>query len=185
MKKFLLGLLIGVLLVPAAGYAFLRFGNPPVATADPAMPLERQIVRVPLGARIRREMPDVPAIPTDEAAFAAGATLYRAQCAACHGLPDRPSTFAKGMYPHAPQLFARHGDKVGVSEEPVGASYWRVKNGVRLSGMPAYDDVLSEKEMWQVTLLVANADKLSTAVQQQLKAPPAGEPPLKTPAAAK
>ena len=29
----------------------------------------------------------------------------------------------------------------------------------RLTGMPAYKDVLTETEMWQVSLLLANADK--------------------------
>jgi mono/diheme cytochrome c family protein len=34
-----------------------------------------------------------------------------------------------------------------------------VANGIRLSGMPAYKDFLTETQMWQVSLLLANADK--------------------------
>ena len=41
---------------------------------------------------------------------------------------------------------------MGVSDDPPGATYWRVSNGIRLTGMPAYKDVLTDTEMWQVSL---------------------------------
>jgi mono/diheme cytochrome c family protein len=34
-----------------------------------------------------------------------------------------------------------------------------VANGIRLTGMPAFNHVLSDTEMWQVTLLLKNADQ--------------------------
>ena len=40
-----------------------------------------------------------------------------------------------------------------------------MSNGIRLTGMPAYTGSLKENEMWQVSLMLANADKLSTSVQ--------------------
>jgi mono/diheme cytochrome c family protein len=48
---------------------------------------------------------------------------------------------------------------IGVSDDPPGETYWKVANGIRLSGMPAFKGVLTENEMWQVSLLLANADK--------------------------
>ncbi len=171
MKRFLVGFVLGLLTVPLAGYCYLKYGTPPVATGDKQLPFEKQIVGVSLHARIDREMPKVVPIPVDEAAFIAGASIYQVQCAACHGLPDHASSFSKGMFPRAPQLFARHGDVVGVTDDEPGESFWKVQNGIRLSGMPAYKDVLSETELWQVTLLVAHADKLSLGVQQLLKPP--------------
>jgi thiosulfate dehydrogenase len=73
------------------------------------------------------------------------------------------------MFPRAPQLFERHGDHVGVSDDEPAETYWKVANGIRLSGMPAYQKLLDEKAMWQVSLLLANADKLPSAVLDQLK----------------
>jgi thiosulfate dehydrogenase len=72
------------------------------------------------------------------------------------------------MFPPAPQLFVRHGDHVGVSDDEPGETYWVVANGVRLSGMPAYKQVLSETALWQVTLLLAHTDKLPPGVMRQL-----------------
>ena len=48
---------------------------------------------------------------------------------------------------------------IGVSDDPAGETYWKVKNGIRLSGMPAYGKSLSEKQLWQVSLLLSMADK--------------------------
>jgi mono/diheme cytochrome c family protein len=77
------------------------------------------------------------------------------------------------MYPRAPQLWAPHGNGVvGVSDDPPGETYWKVKNGIRLTGMPAFDQVLNETQMWQVTILLANADKpMPTDVLTLLKQP--------------
>jgi mono/diheme cytochrome c family protein len=65
------------------------------------------------------------------------------------------------MYPDAPQLWKKHakGNVVGVSDDEVGETYWRVANGIRLTGMPSYSKVLTDTEMWQVSLLLKNADK--------------------------
>ena len=80
----------------------------------------------------------------------------------------------------APPLWEKHhkGEVVGVSDDPPGETYWKVANGIRLTGMPAYDKVLTETEMWQVSLLLANADKpLPPAALVMLHgAPPAPSP---------
>jgi len=54
-----------------------------------------------------------------------------------------------------------HGEEtmMGVTDDPPGETYWKVANGIRLTGMPSYKGILSETEMWQVSLLLANADK--------------------------
>jgi thiosulfate dehydrogenase len=71
------------------------------------------------------------------------------------------------MYPKPPQLFKAHG----VTDDPVGETYWKVANGIRLTGMPAYTNALSETEMWQVSLVLANADKLPPQVHTILEQP--------------
>jgi thiosulfate dehydrogenase len=171
--KLLLGFLLGVLVVAAAGYAYLQFGALPVATSDKPFVMEKKIVRVPLGARIDREK-KTPPFGTSEDAFEAGAHIYKHDCAACHGEPGHDVAFAKYMYPSAPQLWKKHAKSavVGVSDDEPGETYWKVANGIRLSGMPAYSHVLTETQMWQVSLLLANADKeLPTPVTQILAAP--------------
>ena len=173
MGKFVLGLLLGLLILPAGAWWWLRYGHPPVAVTDPQLPFEVQVVHVPLHARIDREMPAHPAMDASPANLLLGAEVYRAQCSSCHGGYGRPSAFGPHMFPRTPQLWAPHGHGVvGVSDDPVGETFWKVKYGIRLSGMPAYAQVLNEAQMWQVSQLLANADKpLPADVLAVLKEP--------------
>jgi thiosulfate dehydrogenase len=172
--KFLFGVIVGVVLVAGGLFAYLRIGNVPVATADSPFPMERQITHRALDARIDKEMIKDAPVAANDATFLAGATVYRQQCASCHGVRGKDSSFAKYMFPDAPQLFVKHhhGDVVGVSDDPPGETYWKVANGIRLTGMPAYKNLLSETQMWQVAQLLANADKLPADVQAALQPEP-------------
>ncbi len=160
MKGFLIGLILGLMVIPASVYVYFRFGHPPVAVADPPLPMEGQIVDIPLDARISREAPSKAGLEATPVNLELGAHIYRQQCAACHGLYGRPSTFGTSMFPSAPQLWQPHGNGVvGVSDDPPGVTYWKVKNGIRLSGMPEFQHILNETQMWQVSQLLAVADK--------------------------
>ena len=171
--KLLLGFLLGIVAVAGSVFLYFKFGTPPVAVADKPFPFEKQIVAVPLDARIASETKTAP-FGTSEDVFEAGAHIYRAQCADCHGVPGHDVPYAKHMYPAAPPLWKKHGKSgvVGVSDDEAGETYWKVANGIRLTGMPAFNHVLSDTQMWQVSLLLKNADKeLPDPVTQILDAP--------------
>jgi thiosulfate dehydrogenase len=171
--KLLLGFVLGVLAVGVVVFVDLRFGALPVAVADAAFPLEKQIVHVPMQARINRAL-KAPPFGISEDAFEGGARVYRAECANCHGTPGRDVSYAHYMYPAAPQLWKKHGKSgvVGVSDDEAGETYWKVANGIRLTGMPSYNHILSDTQMWQVSLLLKNADKeLPLPITQILNGP--------------
>jgi mono/diheme cytochrome c family protein len=157
---FVLAFVLGLIAFPLAAYVYFVFGKPPVAVADKPFPLEDRIARVPMNARIEREMPkSAPIEPTDEN-LNAGAGIYEDKCEICHGIAGEPSSIGGKMFPQAPQLWAKHKNgAVGVSDDPVGETYWKVRNGIRLTGMPAYGKALTETQMWQVSLLLSRADK--------------------------
>lgn len=189
MGRIILGIILGIVLVPVALLAWLRLGHPPVTVADPPLPFERWITQIPLNARIdHRVRPAVQPVEADEANFVAGAGIYHDQCAACHGFYGKPSSFAAHMYPDAPQLWEKHrdSDAVGVSDDPPDETVWKVENGIRLSGMPSFNHVLTETQIWQVSLLLANADKplppAALAIVRGGEPPPAPQnPPLPRP----
>jgi mono/diheme cytochrome c family protein len=152
--------LAGLLLLPLTAYLYLCSGHPPVATADKPFPLEKGLVGIPLRARIAREMPARSPIPATDENLNAGASLYEDKCEFCHGTADEPSAVGRSLFPAAPQLWVKHANgAVGVSDDPVGETYWKIKNGIRLSGMPAYGKSLTETQLWQVSLLLSMADK--------------------------
>jgi mono/diheme cytochrome c family protein len=174
MGRVLLGTVLGLVLAPLLVLGWLKFGKVPVAVADPPLPQEQLITSVPLNARIDKEVVKTPPIPVDEANLVAGAQIYHDQCAVCHGSHGKPSQIGAHMFPDAPPLWEvhHHGSEavMGVTDDPPGETYWKVANGIRLTGMPSYKSVLSETEMWQVSLLLANADKpLPPAALDNLK----------------
>lgn len=186
--KFIAGLVLGLILVPLLIYLYFVGGSAPVATTDPDMPFESLLARKAQNARIEKDMPKTVPIQPTEANELAGAELYKQHCAVCHGLPLEPkSAIATGMYPRPPQLFQGKG----VTNDEPGETYWKVANGFRLTGMPGFSKSLNETQMWQVSLLLANADKLPTSVKTALvsspaatgaNAPAAGPAPTATPA---
>jgi mono/diheme cytochrome c family protein len=156
----LLSFLSGLLLLPLAVCLYLAFGHPPVATADKPFPFEARIAHLPLRARIAREMPVRSPIPATDENLIAGASLYEDKCESCHGTADQPSALGRSTFPRAPQLWIRRANgTVGVSDDPVGETYWKITNGIRLTAMPAYGSSLSEKQLWQVSLLLSLAAK--------------------------
>lgn len=172
--KFVAGVVLGIILVPVLIYFYLTGGSAPVATTDPDMPFESMLARKAQHVRIAREMPKTVPIQPTEANYLAGAEVYTQHCAVCHGLPLAPKTaIATGMYPHPPQLF----EGKGVTDDEPGETYWKVFNGFRLTGMPGFSKSLNQTQMWQVSLLLANADKLPASAKTALVAGPGAPTP--------
>lgn len=166
---FLFGLIIGLAIIPIMVYGYFRFGYAPVATGAPAMPFEKTFARMGLHGRMDKEYPRSVPITGNQENYTAGAHLYREHCAVCHGVAEQhASSVAKGMYPRPPQLF---DPKHMVTDDPAGETYWKVANGIRMTGMPAFHDSLSTTQMWQVSVLLANADKLPPDVNVLLSQP--------------
>jgi thiosulfate dehydrogenase len=166
--KFFIGLILGLLVVPFGLYLYLTGGAAPVATTDSSMPFESYFAHKALDARLAKEMPKTVPIQPNEANYLAAAELYKQHCAVCHGLPLTPKTaIAAGMFPKPPLLM----EGKGVTDDEPGESYWKISNGLRLSGMPGFSKSLSETQMWQIALLVANADKLPASAKTVLVTP--------------
>ena len=155
----LLGTVFTFISMAVVGYIYLRYGRPPVSVTDLAFPYEAQIVHIPLNARIDRELASAP-FGTSPENLISGAQIYIEQCASRHGTPGQNSALAKNMYPSVPQLWDRHQNGVvGVSDDEPGKSYWKITNGIRLTGMPAFNHILTSNERWQVSLLLQRANQ--------------------------
>lgn len=164
-----LGLILGLLLIALAGYIYVSLGYAPVSTASAPLPFEKTITGMALNARVKKEAPAQAALPVTDDNLIAGARTYSKHCAVCHGLAGQPETeIAKGMFPKPPQLFKGRG----VSDDPVGETYWKIENGIRLTGMPAFRQSLSEDQIWQAALLLANSEKLPPAAKTIVSSQP-------------
>jgi len=166
MRLYLFGFISALALLIAGGSAIIGLGLVPVATSSPPLPFERFITGIALDARISREAPTSSPIKPSDDVYLAGAKVYENDCAVCHGLPGQEQTaIAKGEFPKPPKLL----EGKGVSDDPPGETYWKVANGIRLTGMPGFGGSLTTDQMWQVSLLLANCDKLPPTVLSDLQ----------------
>jgi len=68
---------------------------------------------------------------------------------------------AKGLYPRPPQLATD-----GVEDDPEGFSFWKLKHGIRWTGMPSWGSTLTDEQIWTLALFLNQMDKLPSAAQQ-------------------
>ena len=172
---FILGLIIGVVVfVPLGAYLFAKLGGIAMSTTAKPLPFERTMAKTALRASIGDAAKMQDPLPADDANMLGGVRIYRDNCAVCHGLPGHAKTaIAGGEFPDPPQLFE---PRQMVADDPQGVTYWKVSHGIRLSGMPGFANSLSDTDRWQVTMLLANADKLSAAVKTALANSTPGNP---------
>lgn len=163
-KSFFIGFVAGCVALLAAGYLFVWAGGMPVAVSSPPLPLEKFLARTALHAAFRGADRLHSPIEASEDNLLAGAKLYRSDCAFCHGLPDQEKpTASVTFFPPPPQLYHH-----GVADDPIGETYLKVKNGIRLSAMPAFFATYSEQQLWQVSLLLSRGSEIPASVKQEL-----------------
>ncbi|HET7031479.1 MAG TPA: copper homeostasis membrane protein CopD, partial [Casimicrobiaceae bacterium] len=84
------------------------------------------------------------------ATVAAGATLYRANCEACHGVDARGDGPAAASLPvRPPNLTSGHA----IHHRP-GDLYWWIAHGIPETPMPAFEGRLTDEQIWQVMTFV-------------------------------
>jgi mono/diheme cytochrome c family protein len=165
LKGLILGIIVGFLLVAAGIHLYFATGQAPVATSAAPMPFERRYAHIALDAYLNKLPHPEPQTPADEPNYLAGAEVYKQNCAVCHGLPGMAKTsIATGMFPKPPQLW----QGVGVTDDEAWETYWKVENGIRMTGMPGFKGQLNETQIWQVSVLLNHGDKIPASVKTAL-----------------
>jgi thiosulfate dehydrogenase len=160
------GAVSAMALVIVGGYIFVRAGGISMETTAAPLPFEKSLAEMALVASVGNAAAEQDPLPVTDGTLTAGVQTYRDQCALCHGIPgQQPTAAAQGMFPPPPQLFEKDGMMI---DDPEGATFWKVTHGIRLSGMPGFVRTLSDTQRWQVTMLVAHADRLSPSVKAAL-----------------
>lgn len=166
MRGFFFGILMSVVVTLVGGYIVLKSGLVPAnADASPGG-LELWAAGTALDATIKREAPKTanPVALTDMN-LVAGAKLYGQHCAICHGTAagtSSASPVAKGEYPRPPQLGAD-----GVEDDADGVTYWKIKHGIRLTGMPSWKNSLTDQQIWTLALFLKHMNKLPPHAQTE------------------
>ena len=176
--KTVLAFVLGAAAAAGAGYLYLHSGarssgpqssrsqnagpqsslsTPPAEVAQPNSPLPQS----------PHPAPRTAPFGTSEDVFEAGAHLYAARCSSCHGTPIKDAS----SRPPAHQ-FWREARAAAAREAP-GDLYAQIAAGSPAKGMPAYAHILTDTQIWQLALLLKNADQdLPDPVVNLLNTPP-------------
>src|SRR6266851_8588275 len=161
-KGFILGIVVAIAAAIAGGYFFVTSGAMPAGQDVKPGALETWASKTSLRAAMREAQGLKSLVPSTDDNLSAGIALYVARCQICHGGPDgAPSPIAQGLTPNAPQLA-----KDGVEDDPEGTIYWKIAHGIRFTGMPAFRQTLSDREMWQIALFAKRMNALPPGARQ-------------------
>ena len=172
LRGIIFGIALTVALLVVGGYVAVRVGAFPAnADARPSS-IEAWMARTSLRATMQREAPQgANPVAASEMNLVSGMKLYVANCAVCHGAADGKATnIAHGLYQRPPQLAS-----FGVEDDPAGVVYWKIKHGIRLTGMPSFSQTMSDTQIWEITAFLQNMDHLASPVDAQWKRARVGE----------
>lgn len=161
MRGFILGVILTVVFFVAAALVVAVTGHITMRADILPMSMEKSLAMRAMDANVQRNAPKVanPVQPTDQN-LVAGAEIYAAHCAVCHGDPVHPkSPLAETLYPPAPQFM---DDRPDMEQNK---NYYITLHGVRWTGMPGWKNVLTEDQIWQVVTFLSRMDNLPPAAR--------------------
>ena len=160
MRTALATVLAAVLLTVVAGAAFIYSGAFNVAASDPHSSVVHWVMEKTRMRSIQVAAADhkAPAGYDEETKVAGAVGHFSEHCAACHGGPGtKRAIWAEGMYPLPPNL------KEASSRYTGGELFWILKNGIKMSGMPAMASD-GDEMLWST---VAFLEKLPAMTDEQ------------------
>jgi mono/diheme cytochrome c family protein len=160
-RNFIFGVVATLLVIACSVFAVSRFGLYPIGADNPPGVLERTLAARAMDRYAEKHKPagDNPVQPT-VANLTEGAKEYEEHCAFCHGGAKATASPMQNKFnPPTPQMIE------SIPDADDAWLFWVTKHGVRMTGMPAWDGVLSDDEMWKIIAFIKHSDQLPPEVQ--------------------
>lgn len=92
-----------------------------------------------------------------------GGKAFEEMCSGCHGAPGKkPFLGATDMNPPPPDL-------EGISRQRTAKElFWVVKNGIRMTGMPAWGPTHTDVQIWDLVAFMKRLPELSPSIYRSL-----------------
>lgn len=162
----MVGTALGVLVLMTIGFlAFVYSGIYNVSASEPHTAVGRWTLNTMAERSVQERAEEMdPAPPIDSSMVAAGFTRFRSRCVVCHGGPgQQPTDYSRAMRPQPP-ILQQTADRWSENE-----LFQIVKHGFKLSGMPAWGEIHSDEEIWEIVALVRQLPSLDSAGYAQME----------------
>lgn len=166
LKLVLVTGLVGLAVIPAAVTLFVRSGIYDVAASKRHTKFTEWITHETMVHSVRKQARGIvsPA-STSAAQLIAGFCSYETHCVACHGAAAvARQSWVSGLEPQPPYLL----DVTQRFTPP--QQFWIVRNGIKMTAMPAWQGTMSELETWDVVAFLETMPKMNSADYLKLRA---------------
>jgi mono/diheme cytochrome c family protein len=162
MRGFIFGVVFTVLVILLVVFCTIHFGLFPLGADNPPGKVERTLANSAMDEYVDRHMPEQkenPFQPTSDN-LTEGAHIYEKHCSMCHGgAANKISPMRTKFSPPVPQIINR------IPHDEDGHLWWVTKHGIRMTGMPSWDGVLTDEQMWKTILFIKHSNALPPDVQ--------------------
>jgi len=143
------GILIVLAIATVLGVsAYVYLGLYNVAATVPHWGITEEVLEIVRERSIAFHSRGIAVRDLDDSKLAnTGMIHYHAMCRLCHGAPgSAENELTKGLYPKPPNLPS------GKVQRELGENqmFWVIKNGLKMTGMPAFGPTHSEEELWGI-----------------------------------
>jgi thiosulfate dehydrogenase len=157
MRGFILGIIVTLVVIFGGGYWWVSTGHMDTrAVPNGPGQFERRTAMQSMDEWVdahasKQENP----FPATDQNIMDGSMVYDKHCALCHGSLKEPTSPMKTrFYPPVPPLMTRTPD------DPDANLFYITKYGVKLTGMPGWDGVVADDDIWKAVLFIKNSDKM-------------------------
>lgn len=159
--KFLAG--VALVVIAVLGFIYSGVFNVSTEWEDPA--LLKWVLVETREASVAAHAEGIQPPPLGgETQIANGFRSYREMCAVCHtppGADDSPIT--QGLNPSPPDLTKQPDHAMSDAE-----LFWVIKNGIRMTGMPAWGPTHGDAEIWDIVAFLKELPSIDAAKYQRL-----------------
>jgi cytochrome c len=164
MKKIILTVVILLILIFAGFMAYIYSGAYDISQLVPHNKITRWIIGTTTHYSVKKRLKDIQ-VPlfNDTSMVAEGFIHYNEMCVMCHGAPGiDPNDMVEGLYPKPPKFYK--SDDMPDPDE----AFWIIKNGIKMTSMPAFGPTHNDKKIWSITdFLLNKMNKMSPEEYQE------------------
>lgn len=155
--------LVAAAIVAVGGAAFIYFGAFNIAADDPHWGITNRMLEIVRNRSIAVRASElvVPDL-ADAKQISSGAGNYNSMCASCHLAPGMDDTeLSLGLYPAPPSY------KLMKEFDPK-TSFWAIKHGIKMSGMPAWGKSMQDQYIWGMVAFLQKLPSMTAPEYEEI-----------------
>lgn len=161
--RFLVGFVAAFVIGIVVAFFVIISGAYNVAATVPHTKLEHIIFNSTMAYSVRAHAKEEAPESWSQDEIKSGFKNYNEMCVICHGAPGKALSYlGKGLQPQPPNLAE------AVEKWTNGQLFWIIKNGVKMTGMPAFGPTHDDVDIWSIVGFIRRLPRTSAQEFQSM-----------------